>query len=111
MAIYRHTYGPGERPTGARFRDEVRVCSGCRTVTISRLLGGEMCFGTTGRRVPRREAMSPDALERDVRRGRADLDELVDEPCPGIKMSPTAELGWRWLPGAALNQKGGARCG
>ncbi len=103
VKVWRQTYGPGKRHTGARFRDEVRVCSGCCGVTATRLLPGPECFGTTGRTVRRMDAMSPDALRRwGHRLSDAQLREQVQEPCRGTRMSPTAELGYRWLEGTRL---------
>lgn len=107
VRVWRRTYGPGARPNGSRFRDEVAVCTRCRAVTVSRLLGPGLCIGTTGRRVRRMDAMSPGALRELIDRGgRWVTDEklraLVPEPCPGRRMSPTAEVGHRWLEGETI---------
>ena len=104
VKIWRSTYGPGTRPTGARFRDEVQVCTRCRAVTITRLLPGPECFGTTGRKIRRMDAMSPEAFRRHGHLlSDRQLKVLVDEPCDGIRMAPTAELGWRWLKGEEIS--------
>lgn len=98
IRIWRQTYGPGERPSGARFRDEVAVCTRCGIVTVDHLLPPGECFGTTGRKVRQMDAMSPDALRRwGVKMSDRQLKALVDEPCDGIRMPPTAETGYRWV--------------
>lgn len=98
--IWRMTYGP-QTPT--RSRPEIQVCTRCRTVTITRLLPGPECFGTTGRKIRRMDAMSPEAFRRHGHLlSDRQLKVLVDEPCDGIRMAPPAELGYRWLEGEEI---------
>ena len=99
--IWRQTYGP-RNPV--RFRDEIQVCTRCKTVTITRLLPGPQCFGTTGRKIPRMDAMSPDVFRRYGHKlSDRQLKALVDEPCDGVRMAPTAEQGHRWLEGVLIS--------
>lgn len=104
--IWRQTFGPGQRPSGARFRDEVGVCTQCKNVTISRLSPPGECFGTTDKMVRRMDAMSSETFQRwGHKLSDTKLKQLVPEPCDGIRMSPTAELGFRWLGGHRLEQR------
>ena len=100
VKIWRQTFGPGKSPSGARFRNEISVCTRCHHVTVTRLLPPGECFGTTGRKVRRMDAMSLEAFQRwGHRMSDRQLKALVNEPCAGIRMSPTAEIGYRWLEG------------
>ena len=104
VEIWREVHGPGQRWNGARFRDEVAICARCGHVTVSRQMPPGRCFGTTGRKVRRVDAMSPDALKRwGHRMSDRQLKALVPEPCDGIRMPPTAELGARWLEGERIS--------
>lgn len=104
VRVWREVHGPGRRRTGARFRDEVMVCPRCRNVTATRLLSGSECFGTTGRMIRRMDAMSPEAFRRwGHRMSDKQLKKLVPEPCNGLRMSPTAEIGYRWLEGTKID--------
>jgi hypothetical protein len=97
VKIFRQTFGPGQRPSGARFRDEVLVCSRCGHVASTHQAPGPQCFGTTGRKVRRMDAMSSDALRRwGHRLSDAQLTSLVDEPCDGVRMSPICDQGYCW---------------
>ncbi len=107
VKIWHQTFGPGKRPSGARFRDEVLVCVCCHNVALSHMAPGEQCFGTTGRKVRRMDAMSPEAFKRwGHRLSDEQLKAMVPEPCDGFRMSPVAEVGYRWLDGLAIRTGG-----
>ncbi|OGQ90396.1 MAG: hypothetical protein A2289_00270 [Deltaproteobacteria bacterium RIFOXYA12_FULL_58_15] len=101
VKIWRETFGPGKRPSGARFRDEVLVCVRCGNVASTHMAPGPRCFGTTGRKVRRMDAMSPEAFKRwGHKLSDAQLKALVLEPCEGFRMHPVAEVGYCWLDGS-----------
>jgi len=76
IEVWRQTYGPGERPTGARFRDEITVCSSCHRTNIAKLWpAGSGCLGRWVEGEPFGHY----------------------ERCTGNAYPPTAALGWRWL--------------
>ncbi len=73
VAIFRDVYGAGARQSGARFRDEVLVCSACRKV-YRRVAPGFDCFAGGSR----------------------------GAPCTGRLFPPVAERGYRYLAGARI---------
>jgi hypothetical protein len=96
VKVWRETFGPGD----LRFRNEVFVCTGCARVTITKLVPGEQCHGTTGRMVRKMDAMSPEVFKRwGHKLSDKQLKHLVPEPCDGVKVHPTTEVGYRWLDG------------
>jgi len=109
--VYRDVFGPGQRSNGARFRDEVVVCTRCKHVYIARMFPGGRCpLGTTGRLVPRHEVMRKSGFKTYRRHMTAEkLEELVPEPCDGILLPPIAWRGWSWNPGVKFTTEGGPR--
>lgn len=95
IKIYRDVFGPGERRSGARFRDEVRVCTCCRTVVRTLGTRWDACLSQEGKKVPRRTVLSEDYNGPGLRSSRW-LDALVPTPCKGKLFPPSAELGWRY---------------
>lgn len=73
IEISRDVFGPSESATGARFRDEVVVCSACRIVYRRVYAGCECLVGG-----------KPGA------------------PCRGRLFPPTAERGIYWLEGTEI---------
>ncbi len=94
IKIYRDVFGPGERRSGARFRDEVRVCTCCRTVVRTLGTRWDACLSQEGKKVPRRTVLPERSLT--FRPSDRWLDALVPTPCKGKLFPPSAELGWRY---------------
>lgn len=107
VKVWRQTYGPGERASGARFRDEVCVCTaGCGTVApASRVSAGAPCLGHhPTKKVRWMDAVSGPALQRALKYKSDEwLKRLVAEPCKGILIPPTVEQGHFWLDGETFH--------
>jgi hypothetical protein len=74
VKVYRDVHGPGERRNGARYRDEILVCTRCAAF----LKPGRWPYPEEGER------------HHMVQGGGY---------CDGLLLSPVAERGWRWLEG------------
>ena len=98
IQIHRDVFGPGERSNGARFRDEISVCTRCNRVTVTRVDGGTQCHGRLEDKLVRRiDAMSAAARNGFGRRlSPVQRNKLVPAPCDGLRLPPTAIRGPRW---------------
>ena len=99
IQVWRQTYGPGQRPSGARVRDEVTVCTVCSHVAVSSACPGSHCHQTDPRKLVRRmDVMDPAVLRQHGRKlSGAYLQRRVPSPCSGLRISPAVEAGCFWL--------------
>lgn len=96
VKVWRQTYGPGQHPSGARFRNEVTVCTSCGHVIVSSACPGSRCHQTDPSKLVRRS----DVLDRKALRPwmpDAFLKQLVPAPCNGLRIPPVVEAGYFWL--------------
>lgn len=104
IKIHKLTFGPGARPNGARFRNEVLVCSRChRVIANSEGFVGMLCHGEHPTETTRRgdnilALYGPLARDRWIRtaRGTRSMREIVPALCGGKHFPPIEDQGWRY---------------
>jgi hypothetical protein len=99
IKVWRQTYGANQRPSGARFRDEITVCTRCHHVVVSSADPGKHCHQTDASQLVRRvDVLDPEILRHHGHRlSDRYLQKLVPAPCRGLRISPVVEAGYFWL--------------
>ena len=87
VKVIRDVHGPGERQNGARYRDEILVCTRCKAM----LKPG---------RWPYPEEGEPHYFSQ----------HSYPRGCDGLLLSPVAERGPRWLRGQKLDRRRRLKC-